>query len=84
MPVKKKISISDRLISASLFPAGFAATAFAQTDFWEPVKGNLAGPVTAMAIDKNEFISAGIFSGIARAADNGVGRRRLEEVSCHS
>lgn len=69
--MKKKICIASRLIHALILTAGFAATAFGQTDFWEPVKGPLAGQVLALAVDRNEVIFAGTNVGVARSVDNG-------------
>ncbi|MGH7598976.1 MAG: T9SS type A sorting domain-containing protein [bacterium] len=69
--MKKKICMASRLIYTLILMVGFAATGFAQTDFWEPVKGPLVGPVTAIVIDRNDVIFAGTLSGIGRSTDNG-------------
>lgn len=69
--MKKKICIASRLIHALILTAGFTATAFAQSDFWEPVKGPLVGPVAAIVTDRNEVIFAGTFVGIGRSTDAG-------------
>jgi ligand-binding sensor domain-containing protein len=69
--MKKKICITRRLIHALILTAGFTATAFAQTDFWEPVHGTLAGQVFALAVDRNGVIFAGTNIGVARSVDDG-------------
>ncbi|MCI0698338.1 T9SS type A sorting domain-containing protein [candidate division KSB1 bacterium] len=69
--MKKKICTASRLIHALILTAGFTATTFAQTDFWEPVRGPLVGPVAAIIIDRNDVIFAGTFVGVGRSTDNG-------------
>jgi photosystem II stability/assembly factor-like uncharacterized protein len=71
MFMKKEICSVRRLVHALILTAGFTATALAQTDFWEPVKGALAGQVLALAVDRNEVIFAGTNIGVARSVDNG-------------
>lgn len=69
--MKKQIYMVSRFIHALLLTAAFAATAVAQTDFWEPVKGSLTGPVLAIAMGKNDVVFAGTAVGIGRSTDHG-------------
>jgi photosystem II stability/assembly factor-like uncharacterized protein len=71
MFMKKKICITSRLIHVLILTVGFAATALAQTDFWEPVNGPLAGQVLALTVDRNDVILAGTNIGVARSVDDG-------------
>lgn len=69
--MKNKICMASRLIHALILMMGFSATALAQTDFWEPVKGALAGQVLALAVGPNDLIFAGTNIGVARSVNDG-------------